>query len=102
MVDSFEIQTEAQVKAIESRKMIHDMIKNQDVPISNDNISTSGIENKISDIADTIDNIVVNKIDNIDTNMIEAQNADMLIKIQNQQAQIDSLEKKIDMLLEKK
>lgn len=102
MADSFEIQTEAQVKAIESRKIIQDIMGSQNVP--NDTLTTN-IEGQISNIAETIDALniedISNKIDNIDTGMLQAQVSDMLIKIQKQQDQINSIEKKIDMLLDK-
>ena len=100
MVDSFEIQTESQVKAIESRKIVQDMIELQS---PDTNIVSTNIENQISNIADTIDSLndINTKIDNIDTNILEAQFADILVKIQAQQEQINSIEEKIDMLLEK-
>lgn len=100
MVDSFEIQTESQVKAIESRKIVQDMIELQS---PDTNIVSTNIENQISNIADTIDSLndINTKIDNIDTNILEAQFADILVKVQAQQEQINSIEKKIDMLLEK-
>lgn len=100
MVDSFEIQTESQVKAIESRKIVQDMIELQS---PDTNIVSANIENQISNIADTIDSLndINTKIDNIDTNILEAQFADILVKIQAQQEQINSIEEKIDMLLEK-
>lgn len=100
MVDSFEIQTESQVKAIESRKIVQDMIELQS---PDTNIVSTNIENQISNIADTIDSLndINTKIDNIDTNILEAQFADILVKVQAQQEQINSIEEKIDMLLEK-
>ena len=100
MVDSFEIQTESQVKAIESRKIVQDMIELQS---PDTNIVSANIENQISNIADTIDSLndINTKIDNIDTNILEAQFADILVKVQAQQEQINSIEEKIDMLLEK-
>lgn len=100
MVDSFEIQTESQVKAIESRKIVQDMIELQS---PDTNIVSADIENQISNIADTIDSLndINTKIDNIDTNILEAQFADILVKVQAQQEQINSIEEKIDMLLEK-
>ena len=100
MVDAFEIQTESQVKAIESRKIVQDMIEMQS---PNTDIISTDIQNQISDIADTIGNLndISTKIDDIDTNILEAQFADILVKIQLQQEQINNIEEKIDMLLEK-
>lgn len=106
MVDSFEIQTEAQVKAIESRKMIQDVIE-QTVP-NNDVIDSSYITQQISNLENSInslDNINLNeisdKIDNIDTNIIEAQIENILIKIQSQQKQINNIEEKLDIIINK-
>lgn len=98
MVDSFEIQTETQVKAIESRKLVQDVIEMQ-------NISTTSpvLEQQISDIADSIDSLndINNKIDNIDTNLLEIQISDILVKMQAQQKQINNIEEKIDTLIDK-
>lgn len=103
MADSFEIQTEAQVKAIESRKIVQDVIESQNT--FNNNTLTTNIEEQISNISETLNTFNMNeindKIDNIDTNILEAQISDMLIKIQTQQEQINSIEEKINMLLEK-
>lgn len=106
MVDSFEIQTEAQVKAIESRKMIQDVIE-QTAP-NNDIIDSSYITQQISNLENSInslDNIDLNKIsdkiDNIDTNIIEAQIENILIKIQSQQKQINNIEEKLDIIINK-
>ena len=106
MVDSFEIQTEAQVKAIESRKMIQDVIE-QTAP-NNDIIDSSYITQQISNLENSInslDNINLNKIsdkiDNIDTNIIEAQIENILIKIQSQQKQINNIEEKLDIIINK-
>lgn len=111
MVDTFEIQTEAQVKAIENRKIINDALTTNNINTTD----TAYIEQQISDINDSISTIdSVNfdelsaKIDDIDINVLRTQINDVLIKIQNQQEQInnieeqiDSIEEKIDMIIEK-
>ena len=53
-------------------------------------------------IANDIDaNLISDKIDNIDTNVIEAQIQDLLITVNQQNEKIDKIEKKIDTILNK-
>ena len=46
-------------------------------------------------------NLISDKIDNIDTNVIEAQIQDLLITVNQQNEKIDKIEKKIDTILNK-
>lgn len=108
MADSFEIQTETQVRAIESKKIMQESLSN----MSNENniIDSSEIADKVvnqlSNMAiETDTNIDIsnleNKIDTINTGVIEAQTQDMLIQFNKQQEQINSIEEKINIILEK-
>ena len=108
MGDSFEIQTETQVRAIEGKKMMQDSLNN----ILNENniVDSSEIANKVvnqlSNMAIKTDTNVdisnlENKIDNIDTGIIEAQTQDILIQFNKQQEQINSIEEKLNIILKK-
>ena len=108
MADSFEIQTETQVRAIESKKMMQDSLSN--IINSDDIIDTSEVANKVvnqlSNMAiETDTNIDISnletKIDNMNTGIIEAQTQDLLIQFNKQQEQINSIEEKLNMILEK-
>ena len=106
MADFFEVQTETQVRAIESKKMIQDSINEI---INNDIIDTSEVADKVVNQlsnmnTNTTDIDISNleeKIDNISTGIIEAQTQDILIQFNKQQEQINSIEEKINIILEK-
>ena len=108
MGDSFEIQTETQVRAIESKKMMQDSLStiiNTD-EIVDTSVIADKVVNQLSNMAITTDtNIDIsnleNKIDNISTGIIEAQTQDILIQFNKQQEQINTIEEKINIILEK-
>lgn len=108
MADSFEIQTETQVRAIESKRLMQESLSNMN---NENNIIDSSeiadkVVNQLSNMAiETDTNIDIsnleNKIDTINTGVIEAQTQDMLIQFNKQQEQINSIEEKINIILEK-
>ncbi len=107
-MDEYQIQTKAQVQSIEQRKQTKSLINDLlDSPINQNNTEISTqlkeIKNQINNITDNnIDtNLISDKIDNIDTNIIEAQIQDLLITVNQQNEKINKIEKKIDTILNK-
>ena len=108
MGDSFEIQTETQVRAIESKKMMQESLSNiiEDGNLLNSSEIADKVVNQLSNMAiETDTNIDISnledKIDNMNTGIIEAQTQDILIQFNKQQEQINSIEEKINIILEK-
>ena len=107
-MDEYQIQTKAQVQNIEQRKQTKSLIDDLlDSPINQNNTEISvqlkEIKNQINNMTDNnIDaNLISDKIDNIDTNVIEAQIQDLLITVNQQNEKIDKIKKKIDTILNK-
>lgn len=108
MVDSFEIQTETQVRAIESKRMMQESLSNitDNGKIIDSSEIADKVVNQLSNMAiETDTNIdlsnIEDKIDTINTGVIEAQTQDILIQFNRQQEQINSIEEKINVILEK-
>lgn len=79
-----------------------DMISEQlDVIIDNTNNNTSSIssENTVTEDIDLSE--VTDLIENIDTTLVEANTQDILIKLNNQQEQINNINEKLDLILSK-
>jgi len=102
MADYFETQTAAEVSEIDFKRITQDNIR----------LQNQIQEQVINDIGDKIDNIgesietpsvdlteVTDMLADIDTNIISAQNQDIIDIIQEQQAQINSIEEKLDVIL---
>lgn len=104
MADYFETQTAAEVNEIDFKRITQDNIR----------LQNQIQEQVINDIGNKIDNIggsietpeidlteVTDMLADIDTNIISAQNQDIIDIVQEQQAQINSMEKKLDLILSK-
>lgn len=106
MEEEIEIQTLAEVQQIDSRREILNTLNNQ-VEEQTNNMEI--ITQQLNDISSNIDSIstdvdlseVTNKIDELDTTMITTQNQDILETLANQQNQINTIEEKIELILEK-
>ena len=105
--EQIEIQTYAEVQQIDNARETNQLLNNQaEMHIENMNI----ISDQLNNISDAIDNAqtsnidlteVTNKIDEIDTTTITTQNEDILETLSNQQDQINSIEEKINIILQK-
>ena len=110
MAEEFEIQTTSDLKTIDYMRVNNQIINNS----LNEQIDTI---NTISDNLDILTESISadvnlseinNKIDNINTEVVEEQTQDILVIVNNQQAQIDeikndmnSINDKLDRILEK-
>lgn len=107
MQDSYEIQSEAQARTIEGRRIMQDSFESLTSDINNINASeiANHVVNQLSDTIplnnDTDLSSIENKIDKIDTQMLQAQVQDMIIQLSNQQEQINSIDNKLDAILDK-
>lgn len=107
MVDSFEIQSEAQARTIENRKIMQESFKNIANNINDVNASevANCVVNQLSDTIDLNNNIdltnIEEKIDNIDTEILQAQIQDIMIQLSTQQEQINSIDNKLNAILDK-
>ena len=107
MQDSYEIQSEAQARTIEGRRIMQDSFESLTNDINNINASeiANHVVNQLSDTMplnnDTDLSSIENKIDKIDTQMLQAQVQDMIIQLSNQQEQINSIDNKLDAILDK-
>ena len=105
------IQTADEVSVIDYKKNINDAIDTQaeelqnnmdtiaeqlDVIIDNTNNNTVTVADTPIDLSEITD-----KIEDIDTTLVEAQTQDILVKINQQQEQIDEINEKLDLILEK-
>jgi len=104
MADYFETQTAAEVNEIDFKRITQDNIRLQNQiqeQVIND------ISNKIDNIGESIEapeidlTEVTDMLADIDTNIISAQNQDIIDIVQQQQSQINSMEEKLDMILKK-
>ena len=105
MEEIIEVQTVAEVQQIDARR---ELVNTIDQQIINQTDGMEAINDQLSSISDTIDNInvgnvdfseVTDKLDELDTTMITTQNQDILETLVNQQNQINSIEEKIDTIL---
>ena len=106
MPDSFEIQSEAQARTIESKKIMQDSIENLTDEINNVNASevADRVVNQLADTIITNNDInlsdIEEKIDQIDIELLKAQIQDVIIQLNNQQEQINSIDNKLDAILD--
>ena len=108
MVEEFiEIQTAAEVHQIDEKRQLAETLDNQVVKQAS---NMKAINNQLSSISTTIDNIqvgevdfteVTDKLDELDTTMITTQNQDILETLGNQQNQINTIEEKVNIILQK-
>ena len=106
MEEEIEVQTLVEVQQIDNRREIADTLNNQ-IQEQNNNMET--ITQQLDTISSSIDNIntdidlteVTDKIDELDTTMITTQNQDILETLANQQNQINTIEEKIELILQK-
>lgn len=108
MVEEFiEIQTVAEVHQIDEKRQLAETLDNQVVEQAS---NMKAINNQLSSISTTIDNIqvgevdfteVTDKLDELDTTMITTQNQDILETLGNQQNQINTIEEKVNIILQK-
>lgn len=105
--EQIEIQTYAEVQQIDNARKTNQILNNQvETQIENMDI----INNQLDNIVNTLDNVqvsdidlteVTDKIDEIDTTIISTQNQDILETLSNQQDQINSIEEKVNIILQK-
>jgi len=106
MEEDIEVQSLAEVKQIDSRRDIIDTLDNQ---IVEHNSNMEIINQQLDTISSNIENIntdinlneVTDKIDEIDTTIITTQNQDILETLAKQQNKINSIEEKLNIILEK-
>ena len=106
MEEEIEVQTITEVRQIDSRKEIMDTLDNQ---IKEQTVNMETITQQLDDISTNIDNIstdvdlteVTDKIDELDTTIITTQNQDILETLATQQNQINTIEEKIELILQK-
>lgn len=102
-----EVQTVAEVHQIDEKRQIAEALDNQ---ISEQINSMEVINDQLTSISNSIDNIqvgdvdlteVTNKIDELDTTIITTQNQDILETLASQQNQINTIEEKVNIILQK-
>lgn len=102
-----EIQTATEVHQIDERRQMAKTINNQVAEQTN---TMEVINDQLSSISTTIDNMqvgdvdlteVTDKLDELDTTMITTQNQDILETLANQQSQINGIEEKVNIILQK-
>lgn len=105
----FEIQTTEQVLNIRNREAIQNQVE-QTINEITPNINTSIIDEKLDIIIDNITNteeqnsqinVINEKIDDINTSFITTQNNDIIMKIEQQDLKIKTLEEKLDLILDR-
>lgn len=105
----FEIQTTEQVLNIRNREAIQNQVE-QTINEITPNINTDIIDEKLDIIIDNITNteeqnsqinVINEKIDDINTSFITTQNNDIIMKIEQQDLKIKTLEEKLDLILDK-
>lgn len=105
----FEIQTTEQVLNIRNREAIQNQVE-QTINEITPNINTNIIDEKLDIIIDNITNteeqnsqinVINEKIDDINTSFITTQNNDIIMKIEQQDLKIKTLEEKLDLILDK-
>ena len=110
MVNEYiEVQNFNQVQDIDSRRNTNNIISNQ---IETQVAGIESINNQLDEIVTAVNDAqfsttdidlteVNDKLDNIDTTIITTQTQDILEIVNNQQEQINTIESKIDMILQK-
>ena len=108
MVEEIEIQTVNDVKTIDYMRTTNDIIN---TTIEEQTTQTEIISEQLDNIQSSINNIevtsdvdlneVVDKIDNIDTTVIEAHAQDILSVVNQQQEQIDNMRETINNINDK-
>ena len=103
MAQEIEIQTNEDVKVIDYRKETNEIIndklnQNEEISTQLDTIQTS-IDNIDSGNVDLSE--VTDMIENIDTTIVEVQTQDILTIVNQQQEQINDINNKLDMILDK-
>lgn len=109
MVNEYiEIQDYTEVQQIDNRKEIKEMVNNQ---IIEQTSNIENINNHLENISSALDNTsmtgnidlteVTDKIDEIDTTIITAQTGDILLTVQEQREEIENLKKQNNTLEEK-
>ena len=102
-----EIQTATEVHQIDERRQMAKAINNQVAEQTN---TMEVINDQLSSISTTIDNMqvgdvdlteVTDRLDELDTTMITTQNQDILETLANQQSQINGIEEKVNIILQK-
>ena len=102
-----EVQTIAEVHQIDERRQMAETLDDQVIEQTN---NMEMINEQLSSISTTIDNIqigevdlteVTDKIDELDTAMITTQNQDILETLASQQDQINIIEEKVNIILQK-
>lgn len=105
--EQIEIQTYAEVQQIDNARKTKQILDNQ---VETQIESMDIINNQLDNIVSTLDNVqvsdidlteVTDKIDEIDTTIISTQNQDILETLSNQQDQINSIEEKVNIILQK-
>lgn len=105
--ETIEVQTLAEVQQIDNRREIQNTLDNQ---ISEQTNVINTINNQLESISTNIDNIqvsdidltdVTDKIDKFDTEMITTQNQDIIETLGKQQNKINSIEEKLNTILNK-
>lgn len=106
------VQTADEVAQIDYKRFTNDIITNQSNEIKNDIVTISEqldtiIDNTTSNtyntsISSDIDlSNITESIEKIDTTVMESNTQDILIKIRQQQDQIDDINNKLDLILSK-
>ena len=113
MAEEVIIQTADEVSVVDYKRNINDAIDSQAEEIQN-NMDT--IAEQLDTIIDNTNNNSVNGtpiqtdvdlsevtdlIENIDTTLVEANTQDILVQLNNQQEQIDDINQKLDLILNK-
>lgn len=102
-----EVQTYEEVQQIDNRREIANVLDNQ---ITEQTNVMETINDQLINISSTISDIqnpevdlteVTDKLDELDTTMITTQNQDILETLNNQQEQINTIEEKIELILQK-
>ena len=113
MAEEVIIQTADEVSVVDYKRNINDAIDSQAEEIQN-NMDT--IAEQLDTIIDNTNNNSINGtpiqtdvdlsevtdlIENIDTTLVEANTQDILVQLNNQQEQIDDINQKLDLILNK-
>lgn len=92
------VQTSEEVNIIDYMKETNNIINNE-IQTAQDNMNT--ISEQLSYIQDNITPTINNEPIEVDTSIMEAHTQDILLTINQQQEQINSIEEKIDLILNK-
>lgn len=116
MEEEIIVQTADDVATIDYRMKTNDMVSQQaeemqanidmiaeqlDVIIDNTNNTVSSVSSEYIETGDIDLSEVTDLIENIDTTLVEANTQDILVKLNNQQEQINNINEKLDLILDK-